>query len=128
MDIRTRVLSTDEIQAVVKLLCELLLEHDVTKVKTSFGLGCDLDIDEMWQDTEIEVNDIYEYMALNEKKGILKVGESDFFIEADLCQIKVCHESDVHFTSNKTLVETVYEDWQSKGYKPYQVKPRKLAT
>lgn len=90
----------------------------------SYGWGCDLDMENMYQEVPLPLSELRAWLAQSTETGIFTFGESDLHIES--CdrevEIELCHECDIHLTTdNEGLAQEVASEWAKRGFAPYEI-------
>jgi len=104
--------------------CHLAASKGTDSGILMFGWDSNLGIDEMWQDIPLPLADIVGYVRAAEQAGTITVGESDIFVKANGLEITLCQEGDLHIEAEGAAAQPFLERWKSKGFMPYQVRPR----
>lgn len=121
---RTHPLSRELMLAELTEICAKLVAVGVEQATVSFGWDSNLDIDDMWQDVEVLLTALPEYLVNAERAGTIEIGKADIFIKTEDIEFTLCHESDLHVTGTSPLVAETRSRWSNLGYEPYPVEPR----
>lgn len=126
MELRTGTLTLTQMQDEVDSLIAFLREKSKQDVLVSYGWGCcDLDMDQLYQERPLALLGLSDFITRSVQDGAFRLGDADLYIEsADRAvQFVLCHESDVHVTTEDAAVaEEVGAAWVAKGYPSYQVR------
>lgn len=123
MELRTGTLTLTQMQDEVSSIASLLRRTGKHDLLVSYGWACDLDIDELYQDRPLPLSDLSGFIARSEQDGVFTLGEADLYIESadHAVQFVLCHESDVHLTTDDAaMAEEVGTGWAAKGYPYYR--------
>jgi hypothetical protein len=88
-----------------------------------YGWACNLDIDELWKDIPITIEELGSFIQQSTERGIYNLGRSDLFIQVKDGTVKflLCHESDINLeTENSELLQEVKAHWAAQGYRGYE--------
>ena len=126
MEFRTAVLTKPQLEQEISGIIRFLLSNGKHDLNVSFGWGCYLDDDELYQAKSLPLLDLSAFIARSIESDLFSLGEGDFFIESQDGEIRfvLCHESDIHMTAkNRELAQQVASGWESRGYAPYEIVP-----
>jgi hypothetical protein len=119
---RTEPLDVARLRARVPEIAQLLNDWRFERVDATYGYGCNLPMNQLWQATEIDAMHLDAFVTDGVRSGIIKIGSCDLHIEdrEKTIEFRICHESDVHFEStNKGLVDQVVKLWLGEGFTVY---------
>lgn len=108
-ELRTTILSRDTILTLLRSLTKLIGRHWGEKILAAHGGVSNVDDEKQFAWFTISSNEIVEVLQNEEKKEEFVVGEWDFFLSnaAQTETIQICHESDLHFEANASLLEEI---------------------
>jgi hypothetical protein len=118
LEVRTQILDGAALAARFRAVCDLCVVFDPVGLDVSYGLACDLDMDELYSDHRIESSALLEFVARSTARGVFKLGECDLHIRGASVEFNftLCHESDIHFESrDMNLVDRVARGWTDSG-------------
>lgn len=124
MELRTGMLTLSQLRDGVSGIINFLRGKGKQDLLVFYGWGCDLDINELYQDIPLLLPELSDFITRSEHGGIFTLGKADLYVEsADRAvQFVLCHESDVHVTSeDAAIIGEVGAAWAAKGYPYYQV-------
>ena len=119
----TRRLEPAEVHQQVDFIAEFLASRSVADIEVMYGWGCNLNTEELWQPETIPAGSLAESIRQSCERGVLPIAEGDVFIKVPPLgfEFRLCHESDVHFTSDHAdLVATVRDHWSESGFGPQE--------
>lgn len=118
MTIITRPLTNEEFNEIIEYIS--IFFHGRNEKTAIIYYGWDCNTKELYQDMEIDIDNLKEFIQKSQKEGIFKLGKADLYVteSKENFEFQLCHESDTHFSSkNEKLIEKVKKDWEK--YKPY---------
>ena len=99
----------------IRTPCHALGEEELDVI---YGLGCELEIDELYKNSRIPTADLEEFVERSVAARVFELGRADLLISgvrSPFC-FTLCHESDLHFESeDSTQVELVSQAWLKAG-------------
>jgi hypothetical protein len=120
--LRTEPLSTAQLRVSIPDIARLLDSWGEASLVASYGIMCELPMDDLYQPIETTPAQLEEFVQQSERRGIFKLGGSDLDIrntERTLV-FTLCHESDIHFESrDQVRVDQVLAVWREKGLTVY---------
>ena len=90
----------------------------------SYGWGCDLDMDDLYQEVPLPLSHLREWIEQSTESGVFTLGESILHIYSQDREISVelGDEGDIHVTTeNKELTQEVAFGWAARGITYYEV-------
>src|SRR6266571_4069447 len=101
--VRTGQLTADQLQPLVAEIQRLLRDWGYDRVKVTFGHGCSLPVDQLWQPREINAIELQSFIEASIRNGVFRFGRCDLHIEdrEETLEFRLCHESDIHFESTE---------------------------
>jgi hypothetical protein len=127
MDIRTHSLTGPQWDQEIDRLVSFLQDKDKHELTVSYGFGCDLEMDDLHQETPLPLSELCAWLAQSAEAGIFAFGESDLHIRSSDREVELYlgHECDIHLmTDNKELAQEVTAEWARCGFAPYQVRSK----
>ena len=122
MEITSGILTEEQFLKEIEEMPELLSQLGINYVLISFGYGCNEDLEDLWKERQISVDDIADFLQQNIDSGLFTPTTGDLFIKSNEhgTEILFCHESDIHFkTSNENAFQMKRNDWISKEFQGY---------
>ena len=95
--------------------------HDLN---VSYGWGCDLDSDDLYQEKPLPLPDLLDFILQSIQSGVFAFGEGNLYISSrdEEAEFVLCHELDVHITfGDEKLALEVASGWAERGYTYYEV-------
>jgi hypothetical protein len=120
MELSSGLLSEDDYRRALIDLADLLRKVGVEEVSVAFGFGCDCPDELLFVDQPLPLERLLPFIAESEASDYYRVGSDNFHINdvTNRWQILLCHESDVHFTTNdESLIQRVEAAWLARGYR-----------
>ena len=108
-------------------LVEFLQVAGKQELTVSYGWGCDLDMDDLYQEAPLPLSHLRERIEQSTASGIFTLGESMLHIYSQDREISIDigDEGDVHVTTeNKELAQEVVSGWTARGIAYYEVGPK----
>ncbi len=127
MEYRTAILIKPQLEQEIIFILHFLESNNKHNLNVSFGWGCSLDDDALYQPKPLPLSGLSTFIAQSAASGIFSLGEGDFSIESQDGEISflLCHESDIHVTAKKSeLAQKVAAEWKARGYAPYEIIPK----
>ncbi len=118
MTIITRPLENEEFHEVIEYISNFFHVRNEKAVIVYYGWDCNTE--DLYQDMEIDIDDLKKFIQKSHNEGVFKLGKADLYVSEskENFEFQLCHESDAHFSSkNEKLIEKVKKDWEK--YKPY---------
>ena len=127
MEVATEQLDSAALVRQLRLVAELCYTLDPSYLNISYGWACNLEIDELSSDHQIESRGLLDFVDKSSRRRAFTLGQSDLFIRGttvDFC-FTLCHESDIHFESaDPALVGRVVSVWKAAGLSIHEVTAR----
>lgn len=117
-EIVTEQLPSSDIWERLDWMIEYLRRREVSQVELMYGVGMDMDNDEMFQPIEAAIEEVVPRIEEMVRSGVLTVGNGDIFIQSDAAgvQFHLCHESDIHVrTRDAERLQEISSEWQASG-------------
>ncbi len=124
MELRTELLTQPQLEREISSIINFLQckgKHDLV---VSYGWGCDLDVNELYQEKPLPLLELHSFIVQSIQLGIFAVGKADLYINSQDEEIGfvLCHESNVHVTTqNRELAQEVASEWAERGYSYYEI-------
>lgn len=99
-------------------------KHELT---VSYGWGCDLDMDDLYQEVPLPLSGLREWIEQSTASGIFTLGESMLHIYSQDREISIDigNEGEVHLTiDNAELAQKVASGWTARSITYYEVGPK----
>ena len=96
-------------------------EHELV---VSYGWGCDLDMDDLYQEVPLPLLGLREWVVQASVSGIFTLGEGTLHIRSKDKEIEfeLRHEADIHVTTkSKELAQEIVAGWAANGLTSYEV-------
>ena len=124
MKFLTQVLTATQWEQEVDNLIHLLQVKGKHELIVSYGWGCDLDMDDLYQEVPLPLSKLQEWVVQAAVSGIFTLGEGTLQIRSQDKEIEfeLCHETDVHvMTDNAELAQEIVAGWAAHGLTSYEV-------
>lgn len=124
MELRTEVLTATQWERGVDNLICFLQDRGKHELRVSYGWGCDLDMDDLYQEVPLPLSELRAWLAQSTEAGIFTFGESNLHILSGdrEVELELGHERDIHLTTdNEGLAQEVASEWTRRGFAPYGV-------
>jgi len=121
---RTKPLHRQSLLNELAFASSKLAQVGIQVAQVSFGWDCNLPFDELWQEHDVKVDGILEFVRQAEQRGTVGVGKGDIFVKTPGFCLTLCHEADAHVEGTTDLVGEMVERWVRLNYRPYAVKPQ----
>ena len=126
MELRTQILTAAQWDKEVDYLVCLLQDKSKQELAVSYGWGCDLDMDDLYQEVFLPLSGLREWITEAALSGVFTLGEGTLHLRSQDKEIEVelCHESDIHLTTgNQRFVREVTSGWTARGITYYEITP-----
>lgn len=127
MEIATEYLTSHRWTQEVDYLAEFLQDKGKQELTVSYGWGCDLDMDDLYQEIPLPLSHLREWIEQSTASGVFTLGESILHIysqDRDI-SIDLGDEGDIHVTTENTeLAQEVASGWTARGITYYEVGPK----
>ena len=130
MEIITETLTATQWEQEIGHLIEFLQVQGKRELVVSYGWGCDLDMDDLFQEIPMPLSGLREWMVQATVAGIFTFGESNLHIYSRDKEIEFIlgHECDIELTTeNRELAQEVASGWKMRGFTSYEVLPKQAA-
>lgn len=117
-EVRTEPTDIDHLLRGVVDIENLLLAWRCDHVDVTYGFGCNVPMDKLWQHKEVETSALAKFIVRSAQDGAFRPGHSDIHSEdrQRSFEFRLCHESDMHFESvEPELVAQVITLWRGQG-------------
>ena len=124
MELRTQVLTAAQWEQEIGNLIYLLQVKGKHELIVSYGWGCDLDMNDLYQEVPLLLSHLREWIEQSTASGIFALGEGTLHIHSQDKEIEfeLCHEADIHVTTeNKELAQEVACGWTARGIAFYEI-------
>ena len=124
MELRTQVLTAMQWEQEIDSLISFLQAECKHELVVSYGWGCDLDMDDLYQEVPLPLSGLREWIAQATVSGIFTLGEGTLHARSQDKEIEIefCHEADVHVTTdNAELAQETVAGWAAHGLTSYEV-------
>ena len=124
MEIATEDLTPLRWEQEIDHLIEFLQDKGKDELMVSYGWGCDLAGDDLYQEVPLLLSHLHEWIKQSMASGIFTLGESILHIYSQDHEISVDlgDEGDIHVTvENKKLTQEVASGWTARGITYYEV-------
>jgi hypothetical protein len=114
MELVTGRLSSEEYEAEVAAVAQLLVAAGVDVVLVAFGGGCDFSQVDPLEPVPVAPALLAGFVDEQEERGTYRMGRSDLFLKADDGRVSflLCEEGDIHcYTTDRSMFEDVRERW-----------------
>ena len=128
IELRTGLLTLPQLQEEVNAIIEFLQSKNKRHLLVSYGWDCDLEPEQLYQESPVPPSDLQTFLAESEDDGIFMLGKNDLHIESADRSIEftLCHESDIHMkTEDKGFAHEIQAYWATKDYPLYEVAKKK---
>lgn len=118
MELCTQVLTATQWEQEIDNLVHTLQVKGKRELIVSYGWGCDLDMDDLYQELLLPLSGLREWIIQAAVSGIFTLGEGTLHIRSQDKEIEVelCHEADIHLmTDNPELAQEVVAGWAARG-------------
>ena len=99
-------------------------KHDLT---VSYGCGCDLEMDDLYQEVPLPLSHLREWIEQSTMSGVFTFGESILHIYSQDREISIDlgDEGDIHVTTeNEELAQEVASGWMAQCITYYEAGPK----
>ena len=124
MELRTQVLTAAQWEQEIGNLIYLLQVKGKHELIVSYGWGCDLDMDDLYQEVPLPLSDLREWIVQAAVSGVFTLGEGTLHIRSQDKEVEfeLCHEADIHVTTeNKEMAQEVACGWTARGITFYEI-------
>jgi hypothetical protein len=84
----------------------------------SYGWDSSLGISEMWKPFHVTLGEVLPTILEAEARQVVRLGESDVFIELHETRLQLCHEGDLHICGEGELCLMQVSRWRALGFSP----------
>lgn len=124
MEIATEDLTSHRWTQEIDYLVKFLQDKGKQELTVSYGWGCDLDMDDLYQEVPLPLSHLREWIEQSTASGIFTLGQSILHIysqDGEIC-IDLGDEGDIHVTTeNKELAQEVAFGWTARGITFYEI-------
>ena len=117
----TRQLNRSQLLHELAAVCEDLVNADVEAVVLMYGWDSNQSIDAMWKPLATPSRRVCDVVSEAEKSGLIEIGKSDVFVDAEGFSFMLCHEGDVHVRGESALVARTAARWFDIGLDPREI-------
>ena len=107
-------------------LVKFLQDKGKQQLIVSYGWGCDLDTDDLYQEVPLPLSHLHGWIEQSAASGIFTLGEGMLHIYSQDREISIDigDEGDIHVTTeNNELSQEAASGWTARGITYYEVKP-----
>ena len=124
MEFRTQVLTATQWEQEIDGLVRFLQDKGKHELIVSYGWGCDLDMNDLYQEIPLPLSGLREWITQATVSGIFTLGEGTLHIRSqdNEAKFEICHEMDIHLTTNNPeLAQEIGAEWAGHGLTSYEV-------
>ena len=127
MEIASNIIGNDEYLHALVQIVKFLEEIGTDRLLVSYGFGCDCPDEQLYERTSIRTNQLLEFIQESTALDYYRLGKDNLHIcdENQRIEILLCHESDIHFTTeNLDLVEKIKILYSRNGWSAHEIPNR----
>jgi hypothetical protein len=123
VELVTVMLSKEQLLGQIPEISAIFMSLGVDMLFVEYGWGADLPQDELWKEISVPTDQLGIFVESSIAKRFFTPGVADLHIsdENKIVQFKLCHEADIHLTTqDQTVLNRVAHEWTKEGIQGYK--------